>query len=178
MSRRKPLVKEGLHCSVLGIKGEKGLKAAMESFETIFLLETTWVVTNVRGEYCDLTEVLVVEIPEDIEVIEDVVKTKQPIKSDGGSSSYYDLPIPKWLLDKLIERQESTGQAFIKTEECIETFFDNDFDYGNMFKSQVRSYGTEQGEGKAGNNCSYEMSKVKYSADKIIELSERRKDAK
>ena len=100
----------------------------------------------------------------------------QPIKSDGGSSTYYDLTVPPWLMDKLIERQTSTGQgSFIKTEECCEVFFGNDFDYSNQFKSAVRSYGTEKGGGKAGNSISYEQNKIKYSADKIIGLSERRK---
>lgn len=96
------------------------------------------------------------------------------IKSDGGSSSYYDLEIPEWLVDKILERKTEEDKFYIKTEECCEVFFGNDFDYSNLFKSSVRSYGSEQGKGKSGNNVAYEMNKVQYSANKIKELSERR----
>ena len=100
--------------------------------------------------------------------------TKGAIKSDGGSSSYYDLELPEWLVNNILERKTKEGKFYIKTEECCEVFFGNDFDYSNMFKSSVRSYGTEQGTGKAGNDVNYEMSKVQYSANKIKELSNRR----
>ena len=36
-----------------------------------------------------------------------------------------------------------------------------------MFKSLVRAYGTTQGAGKEGNDISYEMNKIIYSANKI-----------
>lgn len=92
-----------------------------------------------------------------------------PQKSDGGSSSYYDLAIPQSLLERLVERSEQ-GECFIKTEEIITHFFGNDFDYGNIFKSLVRSYGLEAGTGgKAGNSVDYEMNKIQYSSNKIKE---------
>lgn len=96
------------------------------------------------------------------------------VKSDGGSSSYYDLELPEWVVDKILERKTAEGKFYIKTEECCEIFFGNDFDYSNQFKSSVRSYGTEQGFGKSGNDVTYEQNKIIYSANKIKELSERR----
>lgn len=91
----------------------------------------------------------------------------KPIKSDGGSSSYYDLNIPAWLLDKIQDRGVDEGGAYIKVEEIIECVFDNDFDVGNAFKSLVRGHLVMKGGGKEGNTVDYEMNKVKYSADKV-----------
>ena len=83
-----------------------------------------------------------------------------PIKSDGSSSFYYDLKLSDLTLDFI----EGTNK--IKTEHLIRDVFDNDFDFGNMFKSLVRAYGTTQGAGKEGNDISYEMNKIIYSANK------------
>lgn len=95
----------------------------------------------------------------------------QKIKSDGGSSSYYDLPISDKLMSKLMERYYN-GEPYIKTEEIIDDFFGNDFDFGTLFKSLVRGYAQTLGEGKAGNDINYEMNKVVYSANKIKEKGE------
>ncbi len=53
------------------------------------------------------------------------------IKSDGGSSSYYDIQIPDWLLEKIKDR------GYLKTEELIE-IMGSDFDLGNIIKCAVR----------------------------------------
>lgn len=96
-------------------------------------------------------------------------QTDGPIKSDGGSSSYYDLNIPEWLLYTLSERQKE-GKCYIKTEEMISAFLSNDFDYGNLFKSMVRCKGLQDGTGgKAGNSVEYECNKMIYSVNKIKE---------
>jgi len=92
------------------------------------------------------------------------------IKSDGGSSSYYDIPLPPWLIDVIVER------GFVKTEELIEVFFRNDFDYGNLFKSLVRANQLEVGGGKEGNSVEYEMNKVIYSAGKIKAIKQRKEN--
>lgn len=96
------------------------------------------------------------------------VETQEgPIKSDGGSSSYYDLEVPEWLIDNLTLRDEE-GKCFIKTEEMITAFFSNDFDYGNLLKCLVRVHGTQIGTGgKAGNSVDYECNKMNYSVEKI-----------
>lgn len=92
-----------------------------------------------------------------------------PIKSDGGSSSYYDLPIPDELMNKIFDRWDN-GQAYIKTEEMIRYFFKNDFDFGTALKSLVRAHGTLNGGGKEGNDIVYETNKVQYYAKKIGEI--------
>lgn len=87
--------------------------------------------------------------------------TNKPIQSDGGSSSYYDLKLSKKTIDFIKEN------GYVKTEQIIKDVFDNDFDFGNSFKSQVRLYGITKGAGKAGNSAHYESNKIKYSLDKI-----------
>lgn len=88
------------------------------------------------------------------------------IKSDGGSSAYYDLPLSDKLVELILQRKEA-GHSFIKTEELIREVFDNDFDGGNSFKSMVRAWQITKGGGKEGNTLSYELNKIRYSLDKI-----------
>lgn len=78
-----------------------------------------------------------------------------PIKSDGGSSSYYDFIIPRL--------------GTIKTEELIKYFVDNDFDLGTILKTLRRVNETKKGVGKEGNDILYELNKIKYTIDKLIE---------
>lgn len=96
----------------------------------------------------------------------------KPIASDGGSSSYYDIEIPKWLLAKLVDR-DVDGKCYIKTEELIEAGFGNDFDAGNVLKSFIRAWGAFNGAGKEGNSLSYEFNKIRYSLDKLHSRKER-----
>lgn len=114
-------------------------------------------------------------IPLDVLNIKDTIKPTdidppkpKPIQSNGGSSSYYDLPIPEELLNKILERKVE-GEAYIKTEEIIRYCFGNDFDKGNLFKSLVRIHSAELGFGKAGNSIEYDCNKIHYSADKIAQ---------
>lgn len=114
-------------------------------------------------------------IPLDVLNIKDTIKPTdidplkpKPIQSDGGSSYYYDLPIPEELLNKILERKVD-GKAYIKTEEIIRYCFGNDFDKGNLFKSLVRIHSAELGFGKAGNSIEYDCNKIHYSADKIAQ---------
>ena len=93
------------------------------------------------------------------------------IKSDGGSSTYYDIALPDGLFDELIRRKQNEGQAYIKTEEIIELGLGNDFDAGNIFKCLVRMESLKQGKGKAGNSLEYDANKVLYSAKKIARRS-------
>lgn len=95
------------------------------------------------------------------------------IASDGGSSSYYDIGLPKWLIARVLERYEA-GHAYIKTEELIEVAFKDDFDFGNIQKSLVRMRGTYDGAGKAGNSLNYERKKIEYSLGKIQQRFDRR----
>lgn len=89
------------------------------------------------------------------------------IKSDGGSSTYYDIAIPTSLLVELAERRNEDGLSYIKTEEIIELGLGNDFDAGNIFKCLIRMQSLKNGKGKAGNDLEYDANKVVYSAKKI-----------
>lgn len=100
-------------------------------------------------------------------------KARGPIKSDGGSSTYYDIEITPWLLYTLNERQKE-GKCYIKTEELIECGFSSDFDAGNIFKSLVRAFGALNGAGKAGNDVDYECNKIVYSANKLKQRNQRK----
>ena len=97
---------------------------------------------------------------------EDNVVVSAPIKSDGGSSSYYDIPIPDWLVDLIVERR------YIKTEELIEVM-GSDFDLGNIIKCAVRINSLKNGVGKAGNDVSYDANKIVYSANRLKERDKR-----
>lgn len=108
------------------------------------------------------------------EIVEEDSESTGPIKSDGGSSSYYDLPVAEWLLYTLNERQKE-GKCYIKTEEMISAFFGNDFSFGTLLKSLVRAWGIKIGAGKAGNDMKYETGKIRYYADKILEQNEEKK---
>ena len=94
-----------------------------------------------------------------IEMIDVSVLKKGGIVSDGGSSDYYKLP------NSLVEKALATSE--LQTEDIIEHVFDNDFDFGNIFKTIVRLHGLSKGKGKAGNTASYECNKILYSVKKI-----------
>ena len=73
------------------------------------------------------------------------------IKSNGGSSAYYDIPLTQKILDKIIEMLGS------------------DFDCANILKSSVRAAKTMRGEGKEGNDIPYEARKIMYSGNRLLE---------
>lgn len=98
---------------------------------------------------------------ETLEVFEK--QKKEPIESDGKSSSYYDLKLHQKTIDFIKEN------GYVKTEMLIYDIFDNDFDFSNAFKSLVRAWGTVNGAGKKGNNLFYELNKIEYSVNKIRE---------
>ena len=168
--RLLPKVVTDVHCGDLTTKEgvtltTSSVMGVFDDNEVVLYQGSEFAITKLENSRCELTSVTSLELPD---------LKAQPIKSDGGSSSYYDLEIPAWVVEKILNRKAEDGKYYIKTEECCEIFFGNDFDYSNLFKSSVRSYGTEQGGGKAGNSVDYEMSKVQYSANKIKELSKRR----
>ena len=79
-----------------------------------------------------------------------------PIKSDGGSSSYYAQQIPKGML----ERFNTTGT--IEAKDVIRLFLGNDFNMGNIFKAYCRITSLRQGKGKAGIDEQYDLTKAKF----------------
>ena len=99
-------------------------------------------------------------------VVVDVPAQTGAIKSDGGSSGYYDIQLPNWLIDLIIERR------YIKTEELIEVL-GSDFDLGNIIKCAVRINSLQNGFGKAGNDITYDSNKIIYSAGRLKERDKR-----
>ena len=88
-------------------------------------------------------------------------------KSTGGSSSYYKVVLPQWLLDK------QTEQGFIMIEDLAEVLYNNNFNYTNNLKAQNRMFELEQGGGKEGNEFEYDATKCKYYIDKQVEVYNR-----
>ena len=99
------------------------------------------------------------------------ISINTPIKSDGGSSSYYDIQLPDWLFDKIYERRYSEN-CYIKTEELIEVM-GSDFDLSNIIKCSVRINSLKNGVGKAGNDVTYDANKIIYSAGRLKERDKR-----
>lgn len=103
------------------------------------------------------------------ECLEKVGLSKTPYKSTGGSSKYYEVVLPEWLLDK----QKENG--YIMIEDLAEIMFDNDFNYTNIFKAQKRMFDLQNGGGKEGNTLEYDANKCKYYVDKQLEVFNRNK---
>lgn len=90
------------------------------------------------------------------DTIENNPTENTPIKSDGGSSSYYAQQIPKGML----ERFNATGT--IEAKDVIRLFLGNDFNMGNIFKAYCRIISLRNGKGKEGIDEQYDLTKAKY----------------
>lgn len=81
----------------------------------------------------------------------------QPIKSDGGSSSYYELTITN-----------KAGESIkCETGDVIRALVGNDFDFGNCVKALRRMYLASLGMGKEGTNIPYDCNKIRYFISEI-----------
>lgn len=84
---------------------------------------------------------------------QEVVKT--PVKSDGTSSSYYDLTITR-----------KDGSTFSCTvQDIISSVLKDHWHFGNIFKAMVRIVGKMSGGGKAGTDEHYDANKVVWFAE-------------
>jgi hypothetical protein len=110
----------------------------------------------------------------DLELIEEeeiYMSKKLQIESDGGSSAYYEIPIPVEKIKFLSPSGESLtfktcnsdSIAIIQVEDVIEFGLDSDFDKANVFKVLYR-FGK-----KAGNTIRYELNKMDYSLKRLRE---------
>lgn len=84
------------------------------------------------------------------------------VKSDGGSSSYYELTL---LIDGAnIEKIEGSDVYRVKVEtgDVIRAVVDNDFDLGNVIKACRRIHLSAKGEGKVGTSVEYDCKKINY----------------
>jgi hypothetical protein len=83
--------------------------------------------------------------------------SKTSIKSDGGSSSYYELTITN-----------KAGESIkCETGDVIRALVGNDFDFGNCVKALRRMYLASLGMGKEGTNIPYDCNKIRYFISEI-----------
>ena len=155
---------ETKHKSKAGDKETGAIKDIPEQYHPrVFLadendeLEDVVVDVNVEDTLCK------VRLDKCIELVSDDTKPieneSSPIKSDGGSSSYYAQQIPKGML----ERFNTTGT--IEAKDVIRLFLGNDFNMGNIFKAYCRITSLRQGKGKAGVDEPYDLTKAKFFAE-------------
>lgn len=87
----------------------------------------------------------------------DVEVSKSKVKSDGGSSSYYELTITN-----------KAGESIkCETGDVIRALVGNDFDFGNCVKALRRMYLATLGKGKEGTDIPYDCNKVRYFLSEI-----------
>lgn len=98
---------------------------------------------------------LVVELP--------ASNINKPIKSDGGSSSYYFTKLPEDLIKQIVE----TGGIEIK--DIVRYCFDNDADCKDIIKALKRIREYLKGGGKEGVDAMYDANKVEFFAKELKE---------
>lgn len=89
------------------------------------------------------------------------------VKSDGGSSKYYELPVPQYLVDHILAQIEAGEQPTMETGDIIKMLVNNDFDMGNIIKAQRRIYMAKMGLGKKGTEIEYDLRKTEYFTSEI-----------
>ena len=99
--------------------------------------------------------------PSDI-VVESVGGTTMvenaPIKSDGGSSSYYTRTIPEGMLDRF------NKDGVIEAKDVMKLFLGNDYNFCNSFKAHCRVQSLREGVGKEGADEKYDLRKAWFFA--------------
>lgn len=88
-------------------------------------------------------------------------KPAQPVKSDGGSSSYYFTKLPQHLIDQIVE----TGGIEIK--DIVRYCFDNDADCKDIIKALKRIRESIKGGGKEGTTIEYDLNKIKFFVNEM-----------
>ena len=87
----------------------------------------------------------------------------KPIKSDGGSSSYYFTKLPEDLIKQIVE----TGGIEIK--DIVRYCFDNDADCKDIIKALKRIREYLKGGGKEGVDAMYDANKIEFFAKELKE---------
>ncbi len=85
----------------------------------------------------------------------------KPIKSDGGSSSYYFTKLPQHLIDDIVER------GGIEIKDIVRYCFDNDADCKDIIKALKRIRENLKGGGKEGVSVEYDCNKVVFYAEEL-----------
>ena len=82
-----------------------------------------------------------------------------PVKSTGGSSSYYQIKI----------KRASDGEVFeCELGDVLYSAFGGDFDLCNIVKACRRMYLASKGGGKEGTDIEYDANKIKWFADDFV----------
>lgn len=89
--------------------------------------------------------------------------SKQPIKSDGGSSSYYFTKLPVHVIDQIV----ITGG--IEVKDFVRYCLDNDADCKDIVKALKRICEFKKGGGKEGVDAMYDATKIKFFANELYE---------
>lgn len=85
----------------------------------------------------------------------------KPIKSDGGSSSYYFTKLPQHMIDEIVK----TGGIEIK--DIVRYCFDNDADCKDIIKALKRIRENLKGGGKEGVDAKYDANKIAFFANEL-----------
>jgi len=86
---------------------------------------------------------------------------KGEVKSDGGSSSYYQLEVLVPAANCITVTPQVIKVQF-ETGDVVKALVDNDFDLGNVLKAMRRVHLAAQGKGKEGTSIEYDMKKIEY----------------
>lgn len=85
----------------------------------------------------------------------------KPIKSDGGSSSYYFTTLPEHLIKDIAER------GGIEIKDIVRYCFDNDADCKDIIKALKRIRENLKGGGKEGVDSIYDANKICFFAEEL-----------
>lgn len=85
----------------------------------------------------------------------------KPIKSDGGSSSYYFTALPENLIKDIVER------GGIEIKDIVRYCFDNDADCKDIIKALKRIRENLKGVGKEGVDSIYDANKICFFAEEL-----------
>ncbi len=111
-------------------------------------------------------KVLLHNIPDEVQATgrrEDAIKVPLAVKSDGGSSSYYQLRLlVQSSKIKDLEGHDEVKVVELETGDIIRALVDNDFDLGNIIKACRRIHQAKKGTGKSGTNVEYDCKKIDY----------------
>lgn len=85
----------------------------------------------------------------------------KPIKSDGGSSSYYFTTLPEHLIKDIVKR------GGIEIKDIVRYCFDNDADCKDIIKALKRIRENIKGGGKEGVDRIYDANKICFFAEEL-----------
>lgn len=85
----------------------------------------------------------------------------KPVKSDGGSSSYYFTTLPKHLIKDIVDR------GGIEIKDIVRYCFDNDADCKDIIKALKRIRENLKGGGKEGVDNIYDANKICFFAEEL-----------